>query len=70
MKELSPNSSREEIIATINYLVAICNALSKTIGNISNNNRSNYILEQLANLEKKIIVQGDLIVNYLGKKID
>lgn len=68
MRELSPNPSKEEIITTINQLVAICNALSKTVVNISDNNRSNYILEQFSNLEKKIIAQGDLIVNYIGNK--
>ena len=68
MRELSKDPSREEIIGAINNLVGVCNALSKTIVNISDNNKSNHLTQQITDLEKKIIAQGDLIVSYLGSK--
>lgn len=68
MKELSKDPSKEEMIDAVNHLISICNALSKTITHISDNNKSNYFAQQIADLEKKIIAQGDLIVSYLGNK--
>ncbi len=70
MKELCKDPSREEIITAVNHLLGICNALSKTITHISDNNKSNHFAQQIVDLEKKIIAQGDLIVNYLGSKSD
>jgi len=66
MKELSKDPSKQEMIECINNLVGVCNALSKTIVNISDNNRSNFIIDQINTLEKKIIAQGDLIVKLFG----
>ena len=62
MRKLYENASKEEIIDTINKIIALNNAFILTIINFSKENKNVYFEKRIDDLEKKIIQQGDLIV--------
>lgn len=67
MKSINENASREEIIKVINDLIAACNAIAKTISNLSAGTRFIEVVQKIDELERKVIKQGDLIVGYIAE---
>ncbi len=64
MKKLNDqytNITLTDVIKQINKITDIVNALVQTINNLGNHLETGTIRDEIKNLEKKVIVQGDVI---------
>lgn len=67
MKSINKDASDKEIIEAISNLIASHNAFKDMLENLAISRNFNETNRNIAALEKKLIVQGDLIVSYADK---
>ena len=68
MKTISRDSSLLEVIDRLNNVIEMQNAIRDIIINMNNGSKDALILGEISELKKKVLIQGDLIVKYLGSK--
>jgi len=68
MKTISRDSSLLEVIDRLNNVIETQNAIRDIIMNMNNGSKDALMLSEINELKKKILAQGDLIVQYLGSK--